>query len=251
MGCAADTPDADCGGKASNEVAAGTRNARSQRVLHAAGPQMLISLIKLAAAVLATLPLVACAGAPGIISPNEPAHISKVHVSLAPNVSTPGFAETVRARTAFHAARFERKGAPKELRVAIYRHTYKNPAMALLVTDANVVQARVSVVDVASGKVQGEVEAGAIDSVGGGVVGAIVAVAQEKQNVDQRLAEGLAKAALRHAYGSARASPVIDRDDPVAAPAARPDATPAPAPAKPAKDTPVASAAKKPGAGGG
>ncbi|MGA0531727.1 hypothetical protein [Hansschlegelia sp. KR7-227] len=170
---------------------------------------------KLVPAALIALPLAACAATPGILSPGEPAHISKVQVSLAPNVSAPGFAESVQAKTLQYAARFQRAGAPKELRIVVERHTYKNPALALLVGDANHVGGRVAVIDVASGRVQDEVEAAWSDNHSGGVVGLIVSAAQEKQRVDDRLADGLAKIALRLALGSAIVDPVLFRDDPI------------------------------------
>lgn len=158
---------------------------------------------------LAALPLAACAAAPGIIADNEPARISKVRVSLAPNVSSPRFAGLVEARATQHAARFQRVGAATELRIAIKRHKYKNLAMALILTDANTVEADFAVVDVASGRVLGTAEGGAMDSPGGGVVGAVVGAAQDKEKVDERLADRLAKFALRQAYGSAIVDPVL------------------------------------------
>jgi hypothetical protein len=162
------------------------------------------------------LPLAACATSPGIIQPGEAAHISRVQVSTAPGVSSPGFAAMVQSRTMQHAARFGRAGAPKELRIVVERLSYKNPALSLLAGDANRVAGRVAVIDVASGRMQGHVEAAAVDMAGvNGVVGAIVAAAQDKQKVDERLADGLAKAALRLALGSAVVDPVLYRDDPI------------------------------------
>ena len=199
---------------------------------------------KLVAAALLALPLAACASAPGIIQPGETAHISKVQVSATPGVSSPRFTEMLQARTAQHAARFGRAGAAKELRIVVERHSYKNPALSLLVGDANFVGGRVAVIDIASGRMQGQVEAAASDARAvNGVVGAIIAVGQDKQKVDERLADGLAKAAMRLALGSAIVDPVLYRDDPIiysppirhvpATPAEKvdPEAKPAPAPA--------------------
>ncbi|WP_155904944.1 hypothetical protein [Methylopila sp. M107] len=190
------------------------------------------------------LMLAACAGAPGILPQNEPAHISKVQVSLAPNVSSQRFATSLQTRTMQYAARFGRAGAAKELRIVVERHSYKNAAMSLLVGDANVAMGRVAVIDVASDKVQGEAQAGAIDTLAiNGIAGAIIAAAQDKEKVDQRLVEGFAKAALRHAYGAARAEPFLDQPEPSAGVAEpeKPDAAPAPA----KKDVPLASAEKR------
>lgn len=194
------------------------------------------------------VPLAACASSPGIIQAGEAAHISKIQVSAAPGVSSPGFAEMVRARTAQHAARFGRAGAAKELRIVVERHSYKNPAMALLVGDANLVSGRVAVVDVASGRVQGQVEAAAVDTAGvNGVVGAIVAAGQDKQKVDERLADGFAKASLRHALGSAIVDPVLYRDDPIiySPPVRHVPVTPADAAPPAAKPVPVATKSQK------
>jgi hypothetical protein len=174
------------------------------------------SALKLLVVALAAAFLSACANSPGIIPAGEVAHISRVQVSAAPGVSSARFTEMLQARTTQHAERFGRAGAPKELRIVIERHKYKNPAMALLVGDANEVGGRVAVIDVASGRMQGQVEAGAIDAAGvNGVVGAIVAAAQDKQKVDDRLADGLAKASMRLALGSAIVDPVLYKDDPI------------------------------------
>jgi hypothetical protein len=196
---------------------------------------------KLVPAALIALPLAACS-TPGILPPNEPAHISKVQVSLAPNVSSERFAEMVQSRATRQAARFGNAGAPKELRILIKRHNYKNPAMSLLVGDANYAGGRVAVVDVASGRIQGEVDAGSFDNLAiNGIAGAIMAATQDKQKVDERLADGFAKAALRHAYGSAVAERVFAQPEP--APEAAPEEPGAkPAPKAPSGGAPVASA---------
>lgn len=193
--------------------------------------------------VIAALPLAACAGAPGILSQTEPAHISKVQVSLAPNVASQRFAEALQAKTTRYAARFGRAGAPKELRIVVERHSYKNAAMSLLVGDGNISQGRVAVIDVASGKVQGEAKAGAVDSLAiNGIAGAIIAASQDTAKVDERLADEFAKAALRHAYGAARAEPVLNQSEPAAI---APDPAAAPAPKRPAGGVPLASAGKR------
>ena len=164
----------------------------------------------------ATLPLAACAHQAGIVPPGETAHISKVQVSTAPGVSSAAFTERLKAKTTQYAARFGQAGAAKEVRIVVERHSYKNPALSLLVGDANYAGGRVAVIDVASGRVQGQVEAGAVDSLAvNGIAGAIIAAAQDKEKVDDRLADGFAKAALRHALGSAIVDPVLYRDDPV------------------------------------
>ena len=176
---------------------------------------MRTAVLKLAFIVPFAAALSGCNATTGMLAPNEPAHISKVQVLLAPNVSSQSFAEMVRAKTMRYAARFQRGGAAKELRIVVERHTYKDPALALLVGDANYVAGRVAVIDAASGRVQDEVEAAWGDNHGGGVVGAIAAAAQEKQRVDDRLADGLAKIALRLTLGSAVVDPVLFRDDPI------------------------------------
>ena len=198
-------------------------------------------------AALFALPLAACNATTGILAANEPAHISKVQVSMAPNVGSERFAQALRAKTEQHAARFGTAGAAKELRIVVNRHSYKNAAMSLLVGDANYAGGRVAVVDVASGRAQGEADVSMIDTLAiNGIAGAIIAASQDKQQVDERLAEGLARAALRNAYGSAAADPVLNREEPeVQAPAAAPaPAHPAQKPTPAAKPAPVPVAAK-------
>lgn len=177
---------------------------------------MRFSSIKIIAAALLTLPLAACASSPGIVAANEPAHISSVKISMAQNVGSQRFADLLQARTTEHAARFGRAGAAKELRIVVERHSYKNPVKSLLIGDANAVGGRVAVIDVASGRIQGQVAAAAIDTAGvNGVIGAVVAAGQDKEKVDERLADGFAKASLRLALGSAIVDPVLYRDDPI------------------------------------
>lgn len=198
--------------------------------------------------------LSACNATTGIMPTTEVAHISSVKVSLAPNLTTSAqFAEKLREKATQDAARFGRAGAAKELRIAVHRHSYKNPVATLLIGDANYAGAKVAVVDVATGRVQGEAEAAAIDTLAfNGMVGAVIAIAQDKQKVDDRLAERLARNALTQAYGTSMANAAYER--PVAAaepgkPAApSPAAAPAaePAKAKPSAPKPVPVAGAKP-----
>lgn len=185
-----------------------------------------------------------CNTAAGILAANEPAHISRVQVSLAPNLTTSArFSQMLQAKATQDATRFGRAGAAKELRIAVHRHSYKNPVTSLLIGDANYAGAKVSVVDVATGKVQGEAEASAIDNIAiNGMVGAVMAAAQDQQRVDERLAELLARDALTQAYGSSVAGVAYQR--PVAA--AEPATTDAPAPVAPAAK-PKAPKPAKPG----
>lgn len=177
---------------------------------------MRVALPQLAAAAALSLSLAACNATTGIMPATEAGHVSRVHVSLAPTVSTQRFAELVRSRTMLHAARFGRAGAAKELRIAVDRINYQNPALSLLTSDLSYVHGRVAVIDVASGRVQGSVEAGAIDSQGiGGLPGAIISATQERQKLDERLADDFAKAVLRRALGGAIVDPVLYRDDPI------------------------------------
>lgn len=165
---------------------------------------------------------------------------------MAPNVGSAHFAQLLKTRAEQHAARFGKAGAAKELRIVFNRHSYKNAALALVVYDANEASGHMAVVDIASGRVQGETDVVTIDSMAGtGVVGAIIAAAQDKQQVDERLADGLAKSALRRAYGSALVDPVLYPDAIGVKPAPSPvPETPADN-AKPApKPAPVPVAAK-------
>ncbi len=185
------------------------------------------------------LALSACNATTGMLAVNEPAHISRVQVSLAPGLTNSAhFADKLRAQATQDAARFGRAGAAKELRIAVQRHSYKNPALSLLIGDANYAGARIAVIDVASGKVQGEAEASAVDNLAiNGVIGAAMAASQDKQKVDQTLAERLSRDALTKVYGSSVASAAYER--PAAAP--EPEKKPEVAPKAPVKQTPVAS----------
>lgn len=198
--------------------------------------------LKILAVIGLALGLSACNATKGILAANEPAHISVVQVSLAPNLTTSAqFAEKLRAKTTQDAARFGRAGAAKELRIAVHRHSYKNPVASLLIGDANYAGAKVAVVDVATGKVQGEAEASAIDNIAiNGMVGAVIAVAQDKQKVDERLAEILSRDALAQAYGSSMTAAAYER------PVAASETAPSPAAAEPAKAKPAKPAAPKP-----
>ncbi|MDR4305273.1 hypothetical protein IHQ68_01365 [Chelatococcus sambhunathii] len=200
---------------------------------------MRINVLKLLCVAPFALALSAC-NATGMLAANEPAHISKVQVSLAPQLtaSSAHFAEKLRAQATQDAARFGRAGAAKELRIAVQRHSYKNPALSLLIGDANYAGARIAVVDVASGKVQGEAEASAFDNLAiNGLIGAAMAASQDKQKVDQILAERLSRDALTKVYGSSVASAAYER--PAAAP--EPEKKPDVAPKAPAKQTPMAA----------
>lgn len=208
---------------------------------------MRVSSIKILAVLGLAFGLSACNATTGILAANEPAHISKVQVSLAPSLTSSGrFSNILEAKASQDATRFGRAGAAKELRIAVQRHSYKNPVASLLIGDANYAGAKITVVDVASGKVQGEAEASAIDNIAiNGMVGAVMAVAQDQQRVDERLAELLARDALTQAYGSTVAAAAYER--PVAA--AEPAKTDAPAPVAPAANPKPAAPKPVPVAG--
>lgn len=202
---------------------------------------MRMSSLKIVAVLALASGLSACNATTGILAANQPAHISRVQVSLAPNLTTSAqFAEKLQAKTTQDATRFGRAGAAKELRIAVHRHSYKNPVASLLIGDANYAGAKVAVVDVATGKVQGEAEASAIDNIAiNGMVGAVIAVAQDKQKVDERLAEILARDALKQAYGSSMTAAAYERPVAAAEPA-RTDGPPAAQPAKAGSPKPAA-----------
>lgn len=212
---------------------------------------MRMSSMKLLAVLGFAAGLSACNATTGILAANEPAHISKVQVSLDANLKTSErFGEMLRAKTAQNATRFGRAGAAKELRIMVKRHSYKNAAASLLIGDANYAGARVAVVDIASGKVQGEADASAIDSMAiNGVVGAIISIAQDKEKVDERLADQLARNALTQAYGTSATAAAYERPVAEAEPAAAPAPATAPGKAnspKPAAPKPVPVAGAKP-----
>jgi hypothetical protein len=191
------------------------------------------SCLKLLAAASLALGLSACAARAPIISASD-AHVSVVQVEMKQDVAAPGFAEQVSARSKREATRFGAAGAPKRVHVLVTGVHHKNPAMSLLVGDANHAQADVVVYDVATGRPQGQFRAATLDNgLINGVIGAAMAATQDKNEVNQRLAGGLAEEVMRGVYGDAawtegKKRPVVET---VAPPASAP-APAAPAPKK-------------------
>lgn len=137
-----------------------------------------------------------------------------------------------------------RVGAAKHVRVAVTELHYKNAAKSLLIGDANFAKAKVTMIDAATGRVQGEGDATALDQVAiNGVIGAIISAAQDKEKVDKRLADGLARDVMTTVYGATAAAEARKR--PFGAPAEPSSPEVAPKPAAPAKEVPVAAAGKR------
>ncbi|MFD1330907.1 hypothetical protein ACFQ4O_02745 [Methylopila musalis] len=193
----------------------------------------------LASVALLSAGLAACVSHPPIVEKTARVQHLEITAPATANAST-SFTDALRVKTLRESTRYgSAAGAGKRLHVVVTDLHYKNPALALLVGDANRANAKVTVVDVATGRSQGEFDTVAIDQAAiNGVAGAVIAVAQDRQAADLRLAEGLSLAVMERVYGSeefkaARARPLA----PIEVPAAHPAAQPAPASSAP-KGTP-------------
>lgn len=195
----------------------------------------------LAAVVLAS-GLAACVNHPPLVE--RASYVDKVDVTVRPTVNSTTLAEVVRQRMRGQAGRFGRTGAPKDIQVAVTSLHYKDPALSLLIGDANHIAAHVNVRDAQSGKSHGEFDVTAMDNAAiNGVIGAAMAATQNKAEVDRALANGLARNVLERVYGTDVSKQVFAQPyaepletSPAVAPAAAPDApkvAPKAAPAKP------------------
>ncbi len=195
--------------------------------------------LNLAAACGLALGLSACATYQPMI-PGEVSYVDKVNVELKQGVA-PHFAEAMRAKAKRESSRYGHAGTPKELRISVSEVHYKDAAMSLMFGDANRVAAHVAVLDAATGRSHGEFDETAIDNFAiNGVVGAIVAASQNKEEADQRLAENLSSKVMEHIYGTAAAEVARKR-----APVDYPEAAPAAAPASTAPGKPKSAPARK------
>lgn len=162
------------------------------------------AILKLAAVAAIPLGLSACASTQtGIAAASTPIYVDKVDVQLAGTVTSTKFGEALKAKTRREATRFARAGKPHALRISVTDVHYKNAALSLLIGDGNRASAHVQVIDPDTGKVRNEFDAStaAIGSyVINGVVGAVIAVAQKKDDVDEQLADGLASDEIGRAH---------------------------------------------------
>ncbi|GLK75844.1 hypothetical protein GCM10008171_10980 [Methylopila jiangsuensis] len=175
--------------------------------------------------------LSACVSHPPIVE--NTARVQHLEVTAPATANASGhFTDALRLRTLRESTRYGRAdGAPKRLHVVVTDLHYKNPAMALLVGDANRASAKVTVVDAATGRSQGEFDTVAIDQAAiNGIAGAVIAVAQDRQAADLRLADGLSRNVMERVYGSEEFKQAQQRPlAPIEVPAARPAEQPAPA----------------------
>lgn len=167
--------------------------------------------VKLAAVVAAALSLVACNTTQGMLGGGS-AHVAKVDVSLAPNVGSPRFAEALNQKIRGQSGRFASGGAARHVRVAVTEVHYKNALQSILIGDGNYASAEVTVVDPATGGIVGPVKAEAIEGSGpNGISGAFVSAMQDKQAVDERLADRLAWNVMTKIHGPAAAKEAAGR----------------------------------------
>ncbi len=161
--------------------------------------------------------------------------VDKVDVELKQDVASPTIGAIVASKTRRESTRYGHSGAPKDLRIAITGLHYKNALQSALIGDANTLGAHVAVFDAVSGKANGEFDAVAIDQAAlNGLAGIMISALQDRNEVDQRLAQQLAANVMEQVYGSAVAKeasqhPPVDHPQP--APAVAPAATSGPKPA--------------------
>ena len=174
----------------------------------------------------ATLALGGCAQS---YKPGEPYFISTVDVTKAePAIGNGALTSQVRSGITQYTSVQPREGAPKNLSVNVKRFRVQNPALALVIGDANSMTANATITN-ADGVVEWTqpivVQS---DAAFNGVIGAVVAVARKKDGVQAQLSERMANRVAKLAYGGklparrAAAEPTPSRTQP--APVARPEA---------------------------
>ncbi|WP_454812241.1 hypothetical protein [Labrys neptuniae] len=211
--------------------------------------------LKVAGALFVATSLASCSTAGMFPKPGE-AYVKDVTVTAIASARNPvpgSFAPRLTEAVRQDVRRLPQTGAAKHLSITLTDYHLKNPALSLLVGDANYVKGTLTVTDLAGGPAktapfmvgnQGQVN---------GVVGAIVAANQDPGLIEGVLVVQSSRKALENFYGSKLLKTYAENP-----PAATPAATAAPAPASPAKvkaskppaakTKPVAPAAAQPGA---
>lgn len=139
----------------------------------------------------------------GVIALTEHAYVDRVEVTVEKPVGTVNLAEDIRVKTLTEASRYRTTGKPLTLRVAVRDMTLKDPALSILIGDANRMVARVAVVDNATKATQAEFDVIVRDQAHfNGVVGAAISVMQNPVDVERDLADKFAGQALLQLYGN-------------------------------------------------
>ena len=146
--------------------------------------------------------LAGCVTAGPALAPSDQSFVDRVEVSVEKPVGTVNLAEDIRVKTLTEASKYRTTGKPLTLRVVVKDMTLKDPALSMLIGDANRLAARVAVVDNASKTTQGEFDVIVRDQAAlNGVVGAAISVMQNPVDVERDLASKLASQTLAQLYG--------------------------------------------------
>ena len=165
-----------------------------------------------AGAALLAIALTGCVTAAPILPASEQSYVERVEVTVEKPVGTVNLAEEIRVKTLTEASRYRTTGRPLTLRVAVKDMTLKDPALSMLIGDANRMVARVAVVDNATKSTHGEFDVIVRDQAAfNGVVGAAISVMQNPVDVERDLASKLADQALAQVYGHDAALEAFNR----------------------------------------
>lgn len=198
--------------------------------------------LKVAGVLFVATSLASCSTAGMFPKPGE-AYVKDVTVTAIASARNPvpgSFAPRLTEAVRQDVRRLPQTGAAKHLSITLTDYHLKNPALSLLVGDANYVKGTLTVTDLAGGPAktapfvvgnQGQVN---------GVVGAIVAANQDPGLIEGVLVVQSSRKALENFYGSKLLKTYAENP-----PAATPAPTATPAPASPAKAKPTKPPARK------
>lgn len=137
------------------------------------------------------------------VNSDQPYRVSKVIVTKSiSDVGTINLAEDVRVKTMKESAKISARGQPKVVKISLNHFHAKNPALSLLIGDANSMSASVTVVDGKTGKQDASFRVAVTDS--GylqGVSGAVLAGLDNPVDVEQRMATLMAKDVALNIFG--------------------------------------------------
>lgn len=159
--------------------------------------------------------LTGCAGGQkAIIDVQEMSFIRQVSVRAGSQTPSGRLAAFTKIATQLEASRYGVSGTPKEIRVTIRELSYMDPASAVFGA-ANSFEADVSVVDVNSGRVEGEFAHKALYASNNNLIfGAIEAANQNRVRADIVLAKIFASEVMEKIYGGPAAKEARKRPIP-------------------------------------
>lgn len=154
------------------------------------------------AAVAAVVVTVAGCAAP-LVDKTGPLRIDTVSVETPADIQTASnIGPALERRASAEIVRQDPSGAPVDARIHVDGVSYKNPIASILVGSANVLATTVTINDKRGNAIEtfdfAETDGAAIN----GVLGAAIAVGQDRTKVDQRLVEGYARNLRARIYGA-------------------------------------------------